>query len=73
MNAERFGPESTGPDGRFRIKHLVPGAFYVVEVINKNEKNYSFRAEGYLHQNGWTIKAGQVLDWGDVQVQAYRR
>jgi hypothetical protein len=74
IRCERFSDRATtGPDGRFRIKGLVAGVTYYVEVNKKNEMNYSLRAEGYLHKTHWTIKPGEVLDWGDVQVQAYRR
>jgi hypothetical protein len=69
---ERFDPVSTGPDGRFRIKDLVPGLPYTLQVIKKNEMNYSLRAEGYLKTNQWTVKPGEVQDWGDVQVKTYR-
>ena len=34
-SSERFDPIATGPDGRFRIKNLVPGSPYTVEVIKK--------------------------------------
>jgi RNA polymerase sigma factor (sigma-70 family) len=75
IRCERLAdPTMTGPDGRFRIKGLVAGVTYTVEVIKKRfEMNYSERAEGYLHKAHWTVKPGEVLDWGDVQVQAYRR
>jgi hypothetical protein len=63
---------TTGPDGRFRIKDLVPGLTYNVEAIRKGERNFSLRAEGYLHQNRWTIQPGEARDWGDVQVKPYR-
>jgi hypothetical protein len=69
---DRFDPVTTGPDGRFRIKNLVPGLTYNVEAIKPNESNYSLRAEGYLHKNHWTLKLGETLDWGDVQVKPYR-
>jgi RNA polymerase sigma factor (sigma-70 family) len=73
VSSERFDPIATGPDGRFRIKNLVPGFPYTVEVIKKGEMNQSFRAEGYLNQNRLTIKPAENLDWGDVQVKSYRR
>ncbi len=69
----RFGPLTTGRDGRFRMENLVPGVSYTVEAIKKGEMNYSLRAEGYLHAYSWTIKPGEVLDWGDVQAKAYPR
>jgi RNA polymerase sigma factor (sigma-70 family) len=69
---ERFGPETTGPDGRFRIKNLVPGLTYYVEVVKWGEINFSLRAEGYLHKTRWTLKPGEVQDWGDVQAKSYR-
>ena len=64
---------TTGSDGRFRIKNLVPGIEYSVNVMKKNEPNFSFLAEGYLHKTWWTIKSGETQDWGDVQVQSFRR
>jgi hypothetical protein len=69
---ERFDPITTGPDGRFRITNLVPGFPYTLQVVKKNETNYSLRAEGYLRKNQWTVKPGEVQDWGDVQVKTYR-
>lgn len=71
--SERFDPVTTGPDGRFQIKNLVPGIPYSVEVIKKNETNYSLRAEGFLHKNRWTVMQGEAQDWGDVQVKGYKR
>jgi RNA polymerase sigma factor (sigma-70 family) len=73
ISADRFDPVSTGPDGRFQFRNLVPGVRYTVTALKKNEPNFSFRDEGYLHKNQWTIKSGETLDWGDVQVQTYRR
>ncbi len=72
ISADRFDPVSTGPDGRFQFQNLVPGVKYNVEVLKKYEPNFSFRAEGYLHKNQWTVKSGETEDWGDVQVQGYR-
>jgi RNA polymerase sigma factor (sigma-70 family) len=66
-------PLETGPDGRFQIKNLVPGLSYSVRVMKKNEPNFTFRAEGYLHKAWWTVKSGETQDWGDVPVQSYRR
>jgi RNA polymerase sigma factor (sigma-70 family) len=71
--AGRSDPIFTGPDGRFQIRNLVPGVQYNVSAIKKNERNFSLRGEGYLHKNWWTIKPGETVDWGDVQVQIYRR
>ena len=71
---ERWDAVKTGPDGRFRIKDLVPGLTYNVEVIKqKYERNYSLRAEGHLHKNQWSLKPGETIDWGDVQVKPYPR
>jgi RNA polymerase sigma factor (sigma-70 family) len=72
MGGERFGPLTTGPDGRFRITHLVPGVSYAVQPIKPNERNYSLRAEGYLRAMQWTVKPGETQDWGDVQARPYR-
>ncbi len=71
--AGRSDPIFTEQDGRFQIKNLVPGVEYNVSAIKKNEPNFSFRAEGYLHKNWWTVKSGETQDWGDLQVQTYRR
>ena len=72
-SADRSDPIFTAQDGRFQIKNLVPGVQYNVSAIKKNEPNFSFRSEGYLYKNQWTIKPGETVDWGDVQVQIYRR
>jgi hypothetical protein len=69
---ERIGPVTTGPDGRFRIKNLVPGLTYNVEAVKRGERIYSFRAEGYLHKTYWKLEPGEVQDRGDVRVQPYR-
>ncbi len=71
--SERMDGIKTGPDGRFGVKNLVPGLTYNLEVIKPNEKNYSFRAEGSLYKNHWTVKPGETIDWGDVQVKPYPR
>ncbi len=63
-------PLSTGPDGRFRIEHLVPGVGYAV-VVKKNEKDSSDQPEWPLHKDRWTVKPGEVQDWGDVRVPTY--
>ena len=69
---ERFDPAFTGPDGRFQIRNLVPELPYNLQVIKKGEMNYSLRAEGYLHKSDWTVKPGEIQDWGDVQVKVFR-
>ncbi len=58
------GVNPTGPDGRFRITNLVSGLTYNLEAIKPNEKNYSFRAEGYVHKNRWTVKPGEIVRLG---------
>jgi RNA polymerase sigma factor (sigma-70 family) len=72
MGGERHGPLTTGPDGGFRIKDLVPGVSYHVEPIKPNEMNFSLRAEGYLKATHWMVKPGETQDWGDVPVKPYR-
>ena len=72
MMCDRMEPITTGPDGRFRITHLVAGVPYTVQVINKNERDPSMRNEGPLHAREWTIKPGEVQDWADVRVDANR-
>jgi len=69
---ERFsGQPATGPDGRFRIKGLVPGVSYSVEAVKTNTTNYSDRFLGRIYKPRWTVKPGETQDWGDVQVKAY--
>ncbi len=72
MGTDGFAQVTTGPDGRFRFQNFVPGVAYTIEAIKRGEKNYSFRAEGYVHRRQWKIKPGESLDWGDVQVKPYR-
>ena len=57
----------TGPDGRFRIWGLVPGLPYNIAVIRRAAKDEEHRYEGYLHTNTWTLKPGEMCDWGDVR------
>jgi RNA polymerase sigma factor (sigma-70 family) len=73
MGTDRFAQLTTGSDGRFRFQNFVPGVAYTIEAIKRGERNYSFRAEGYVHRNHWRIKPGESLDWGDVQVKPYPR
>jgi protocatechuate 3,4-dioxygenase beta subunit len=61
-------PLLTGPDGRFRIKGLVPGLSYTVAVIRKGAKDDEQRYEGNVHGDLWTVKPGEVQGWGDIQV-----
>jgi RNA polymerase sigma factor (sigma-70 family) len=61
-------PLVTGPDGRFRIRGIVPGVSYTVAVIRKGAKDYEQRYEGNVHGDLWTLKPGEVRDWGDVRV-----
>ncbi len=60
-------PLMTGPDGRFRIRGLAPGLPYTVSVIRRAAKDEEHRYEGYLHTNTWTLKPGEMCDWGDVR------
>ena len=43
-----------------------------MSAIKKNEPDFSFRAEGYLHKNLWTVRPGETVDWGDVQVHIFK-
>ena len=63
----------TDADGRFRLRGLVPGVSYTLEILKNNEKNFSDRALGYLRKTRWTVKPGETQDWGDVQIQEYKR
>ena len=58
---------ASGPDGRFRIDHIVAGVRCVVEVLNKNPTSYENTFEGYLKNS--TLKPGEVQDWGDVRAR----
>jgi len=69
---ERFSDQTkTGPDGRFRIKGLVPGVSYTAEAIKNNTTNYSDRFLGHIQKSRWTVRPGEIQDWGDVQVTKY--
>ncbi len=61
-------PLLTGPDGRFRIRGLVPGVSYTVAAIRKGAKDDEHRYEGNVHSDLWTLKPGEMRDWGDVRV-----
>ena len=62
----------TGPDGRFLINGLIPGVVYNVDAIKNNTTNYSDRFLGSIGKGRWTVKPGEIQDWGDVQVKKYR-
>ena len=67
-NEQHFSPPLlTGPDGRFRIAGLVPGLPYTVAVIKKGGEDGELDYEGNLHADRWTLKPGEVRDWGDVR------
>ena len=69
---ERFSVQPpTGPDGRFRIVGLSPGVNYNVDAIKNNTANYSERSLGSIDRGRWTVKPGEIQDWGDVQVKKY--
>jgi hypothetical protein len=61
-------PLLTGPDGRFRISGLAPGVSYTLAVLKRGEKDEQHRYEGSLHGDLWTLKPGEVQDWGDIRV-----
>ncbi len=74
MRFERLSVEpSTGPDGRFRIKGLIPGVSYNVDAVKNDTTNYTDRFLGTIGATRWTIKPGETQDWGDVQVKPYGR
>ncbi len=61
---------ATDRDGRFRITTLVPGLRYDLVVLKKQfVQNYSDQAEGGLWKNEWTVKPGETIELGDVQVK----
>jgi hypothetical protein len=64
---ERFPAEPpTGPDGRFRIGGLVPGASYSVEVVGNDAAK---RFVGSIGKARWTLKAGKTQDWGELRTK----
>jgi hypothetical protein len=63
-----FDRLATGPDGRFRVKGLVPGIPCNIEALKKNPVSVEADAERSLRAGTWTIRAGEVQDWGDVCV-----
>ena len=63
----RFDSVTSGPDGRFRIEHLVPGVSYTTRVIGKDEATGSAWIAGDMHQEAWTIKQGELREWGNVK------
>ncbi len=72
IRIERPGSLRTDPDGLFRIVHLVPGVSYDLAVVRPKEMNVLIRTEGYLHKGRWTVKPGEVQDWGDVTAEMHR-
>ena len=49
MRFERLSVQpSTGPDGRFQIKGLIPGVSYNVDAIKNDTTNYSDRFLGTI-------------------------
>jgi RNA polymerase sigma factor (sigma-70 family) len=67
---EFFFTEGSTTDraGRFRIRGLVPGISYRLQVV-KNHANFATRVEGRLGADKWTVKPVETQDWGDVQVK----
>jgi hypothetical protein len=63
----RFDSQKTGPDGRFRIEHIVPGMSYSAEIVETDEATGEPRFGGYLHRAEWTVKPGELQEWGDVK------
>ena len=58
----------TDRDGRFRIRNLIPGLRCWASVYRKNPTSSDDLFEGSLKDGYWTIKSGEVQNWGDVQV-----
>ncbi len=64
--------ETSGEDGRFRIRHVVPGARYHLRIIiNQAGRRLGLKAPPHrskkLLMEG-TLSAGQALDLGDVRI-----
>jgi RNA polymerase sigma factor (sigma-70 family) len=66
-SARWYAPPPTGPDGRFCIKKLVPGLSYSADVLAR----YRYGMQGRLQTKPWTLRSGEVQDWGDVRVERY--
>jgi RNA polymerase sigma factor (sigma-70 family) len=68
-------PESerivTGTDGRFEVTGVIPGCTYRIDVAGSDVPPMTHPKEGYLRATRWTLKPGEVLDWGDVRAVAF--
>lgn len=73
IHTDHGSPITTGPDGRFRVPNLIPGMTYGITVASGSPGKAMYEQEGFLHSPEWTIKPGETREWGDVQVQSYRR
>jgi RNA polymerase sigma factor (sigma-70 family) len=63
----------TREDGRFEVTGIIPGCTYRVDVAGSDVPPMSHSKEGYLRATRWKLKAGEVLDWGDVRTLAFNR
>ena len=60
---------TTGPDGRFRIEHLVPGVAYTVRILKPDEAQGTQYAYDFADHQETNVKPGEVQDWGDVRAK----
>ena len=67
FSCDRFGVQPpTGPDGRFRIRGLVPGVAYSVEAVELDNTTHQNRFLGWIGKPEQKFKTGETQDWGDV-------
>ena len=59
----------TGADGRFQIKALVPGVSYSAMAVKSGMANDLDPFVGSIGKPQWTVKPGEIQNWGDVQVE----
>ena len=70
FSCDRFSVQPpTGPDGRFRIRGLVPGVAYSVEAVELDNTTHQNRFLGWIGKPEQRFKTGETQDWGDVSHQ----
>ena len=74
FSCDRFSVQPpTGPDGRFRIRGLVPGVAYSVEAVELDNTTHQNRFLGWIGKPEQRFKTGETQDWGDVsRKESYR-
>jgi hypothetical protein len=67
ISRHRFGVQPpTGPDGRFRIRGLVPGVAYSIDAVERDKTTHENRFLGWIGKPQRTFKTSETQDWGDV-------